>query len=168
MRLVRNGSSRLVAGCAAALLAAGLLAGCGTGGSGLERDAARQLQARVLEVTQASSQNDPTAALKALEGLETELAAAQQRGDVSEERHRSITTIATAVRSDLEDAVAAAELAAAKAAEEKAAAEQPATTPSPTPEAPAPAATQPQQGNSGQEQDKDADNKGEDKGKGKD
>lgn len=166
MRLLQNGSSRLVTSCVAALLAAGLVAGCGTGGSGLERDAARQLQARVLEVTQASSQNDPNAALEALEGLETELAAAQQRGDITEERRRSITTIATAVRADLEDAV---ELAAAKAAEEKAAAEQPpATTPSPTPEAPAAAATQPQQGNSGQEQDKDADNKGEDKGKGKD
>lgn len=165
MTLVRNGTSRLATGCAAALLAAGLVAGCGTGGSGLEQDAARQLQARVLEVTQASSQNDPTAALKALEGLETELAAAQLRGDISEERRRSITTIATAVRADLEDA---AELSAAKAAEEKAAAEQSATTPSPTPEAPAPAATQPQQGNSGQEQDRDAENKGGEKGKGKD
>ncbi|MEQ7735940.1 FIMAH domain-containing protein, partial [Escherichia coli] len=130
----------MVTGYIAALLTAGMVTGCGTGGSGLERDAARQLQARVLEVTQASSQNDPNAALKALEGLETELAAAQQRGDISEERRRSITTIATAVRADLKDAVAAAELAAAKAAEEKsaaekAAAEQAAATPSPTTEA---------------------------------
>jgi hypothetical protein len=170
VRLKRYGSSRLVACCASALLTASLVAGCGTGGSGLERDTARQLQARVLEVTQASSQNDPGAALKALEGLETELAAAQQRGDVSEERHRSITTIATAVRADLEDAVDAAKLAAAKTAEEAAAA-----TPSPAPEVPAPAATQPQQenpgqehGNSGQEQNKDSDKKGEEKGKGKD
>ena len=57
MTLGKHGA--LTARWAAAMLAAGLLAGCGTGETGLQRDAAKQLQARVLEVTQASSQNDP-------------------------------------------------------------------------------------------------------------
>lgn len=165
---------------AGAVLAAGLLGGCGAQETGLERDAARQLQARVLEVTQASSQNDPAAALKALEGLEAELQATQERGDISAERRRSITTIATAVRADLEDAVAAAQAAAAaaaaKAAEEKAAADQAAAAaqaaqaPPPAPEAPAPAAPQPQpqQGNTGQDQGEEDDRNDGQKGKGRD
>ncbi|GAB5079564.1 hypothetical protein [Arthrobacter sp. AD-310] len=161
MSLARRTATRVVVGLAAAALTAGSVAGCGTGETGLKRDTARQLQARVLEVTQASSQNDPNGALKALEGLEAELAEAQDRGDISEERHRSITTIATAVRADLEDAIAAAE----QAAKEKAAAEQ-AATQSPVPEVPAPAATQP--ADSGQDQGNGAPGKGEDKGKGKD
>lgn len=134
----------MVLGWSAALLAAGLLSGCGTNDSGLQRDAARQLQARVLEVTQASSQNDPGGALKALEGLEAELQAAQAKGQISEDRRRSITTIATAVRADLDDAVAAAQAAADKAAADKAVADQaaaaaaaaaaPVETPAPSPE----------------------------------
>lgn len=174
-----NRTGRVFAG---AVLAAGLLGGCGAQETGLERDAARQLQARVLEVTQASSQNDPAAALKALEGLEAELQATQERGDISAERRRSITTIATAVRADLEDAVAAAQAAAAaaaaKAAEEKAAADQAAAAaqaaqaPPPAPEAPAPAAPQPQpqpqQGNTGQNQDEEDDGNDGQKGKGRD
>jgi hypothetical protein len=135
---------------AAAVLVAGLLGGCAPGDTGLQRDAARQLQARVLEVTQASSQNDPAAALKALEGLEAELEAAQAKGQITEERRRTITTVATAVRADLDDAIAAAEQAAAEEAErnrvaaEAAAAEAAAAkaaaaqTPAPVPE-PAPA-----------------------------
>jgi hypothetical protein len=156
----------MAAGIAAAALAGGLLAGCGTGNSGLERDAARQLQARVLEVTQASSQDDPAGALRALEGLDAELTAAQDRGDISDERRRNITTIATAVRADLEEAVAAAEAAAAKAAEEKAAAEQAAAAESSAPEVAAPSAPEPG-GNPGAGGAGD-DNKGRDKGKGKD
>ena len=173
----RTGTGRLFI---AAVLAAGLLGGCAAQDKGLERDAARQLQARVLEVTEASSQNNPAAALKALEGLEAELQATQERGDISAERRRSITTIATAVRADLEDAVAAAQAAAAaaaaKAAEEKAAADhaaaaaQAAQAPPPAPEAPAPAAPQPQpqQGNTGQNQDGEDDGNDGQKGKGRD
>ncbi|WP_258805193.1 hypothetical protein [Pseudarthrobacter sp. NS4] len=176
MRLSRGGGGRLVVGWSATLLAAGLLSGCGLGESGLQREAARQLQARVLEVTQASSQNDPAAALTALEGLEAELEKAQANGQVSEERRRSITTIATAVRADLEDAIAAQKAAADTAAAEKAAqdtaeaeraaeeeriaAEQAAAEaaqPAPAP-APAPAP----------EPDEDADKKDQEKGKGKD
>jgi outer membrane lipoprotein-sorting protein len=69
VRLTPNAGQKLVLGCSAALLAAGLLSGCATADAGLQREAARQLQARVLEVTQASSQNDPAAALQGLEGL---------------------------------------------------------------------------------------------------
>jgi hypothetical protein len=150
--------------CSAAVLAAALLSGCATTEAGLEREAARQLQARVLEVTQASSENDPAAALRALEGLEAELEAAQSEGQISEERRRSITTIATAVRAELNGAIAAAEKAAAdKAAEEaRIAAEQAAAaTPPPPAEAPAPAP--------GPEAEKDDDKKdNEGKGKGND
>ncbi|RDV10944.1 hypothetical protein DXK94_07165 [Arthrobacter sp. RT-1] len=124
MRLKQGGVGRLVLGWSATLLAAGLLSGCGTNDSGLQRDAARQLQARVLEVTQASSQNDPGGALKALEGLEAELQAAQAKGQISEDRRRNITTIATAVRADLDDAVAAGQAAADKAAADKAVADK--------------------------------------------
>ncbi|MFX1818339.1 hypothetical protein PV768_00960 [Pseudarthrobacter sp. CC4] len=126
-----------VLGFSAVLLAAGLLSGCGTADTGLQRSAARQLQARVLEVTQASSQDNPAAALKALEGLEAELEAAQTGGRISEERRRSITTIAAAVRADLNDAVAAA--AADKAAEQAAKETQAAETRAPAVETPAPA-----------------------------
>lgn len=98
----------------AAVSAAGLLTGCGPSDTGLQPAAARQLQARVLEVSEASSKNDPTTAIKALAGLEADLAAVQGKGQISEERRQTITTIAAAVRADLEDAVAAA----AKAAED--------------------------------------------------
>ncbi|ADX72316.1 hypothetical protein Asphe3_11340 [Pseudarthrobacter phenanthrenivorans Sphe3] len=133
---------RILLGISAALLAAGLLGGCGANETGLQRDAARQLQARVLEVTQASSQNDPAAALKALEGLEAELDAAQAEGKISEDRRRSINTVVTAVRADLNEAVAAAEKAAAdKAAEEARIAQEQAAaeTPPPAVQTPAPA-----------------------------
>ncbi|NUS36585.1 MAG: hypothetical protein HOQ04_09045 [Pseudarthrobacter sp.] len=139
---VRQRPHSLVWGCSALVVAA-LLAGCGSQ-NGLRRDVATQLQARVLEVTQASTQNDPATALKALDGLESDLSAAQAKGQVSDERRRSITTVATAVRADLTEALAAQQ---AKAAEDaRAAAGQGATqSPSPSPEttpshaAPAPA-----------------------------
>lgn len=146
----------------ATLLAAGLLAGCGTGETGLQRDAARQLQARVLEVTQATSQNDPATALRALEGLESELEDAQSRGGISDERRRSITTIAAAVRADLTDAMAKTEQAKARAEEEaRQAAEQAAAQTPPAQEAPAPSTVQP----SGEDKGK-KDNQGKGKGSG--
>jgi hypothetical protein len=90
------------------VLAVTLLTGCAQAETGLERDTARQLQARVLEITQASSQNKPEAALKALDGLEAELREARDSGRITEERHRGIATITSAVRADLERAIAAA------------------------------------------------------------
>jgi hypothetical protein len=144
--LTPHAGRKLVVACSAGLLAAGLLIGCGTADAGLQREAARQLQARVLEVTQASSQNDPAAALQALQGMEAELEAAQAEGRISEERRRSITTIATAVRADLNEAIAAEKAAADKAAADKAAEEEriaaekaAAETPPPAAEVPAPA-----------------------------
>ena len=147
----------------AAVLATGLLTGCGTRDASLQPGAARQLQARVLEVSEASSRNDPAAALQALQNLETDLAAAQGKGQVSEERQQTITTIAAAVRADLNEAAAAKAAEEARIAQEAAAAQasQAATqTPAPAPEpAPEPA---PANGNGD-------DKKGNgDKGKGKD
>ena len=130
--------TRLFLGGSALVLSAVVLSACAPANNGLQRDVATQLQARVLEVTQASSQNDPASALKALDGLESDLSAAQARGRVSEDRRRSITTVATAVRADLNEALSAQQ---AKAAEDaRIAAGQ---SPSPAPEAsvsqPAPA-----------------------------
>ncbi|MDQ0665300.1 hypothetical protein QFZ35_003798 [Arthrobacter ulcerisalmonis] len=162
---------RLFLTCSAAILTASFLGACASPGNALHREAATQLQARVLEVTQASSQNDPASGLKALEGLEADLSAAQAKGQVSEERTRSITTVATAVRTDLKEAVAAQQAAAAKAAEDaRTAAGQAAPSPSPTAEAPASQAAPapaPAQGNAaGNGADAGKNNSG-DKGKGK-
>ena len=138
MTLLQSSPQRLLLACSAALVAAGVLSACAAPGNGLQREAATQLQARVLEVTQASSQNNPESALQALAGLEADLAAAQAKGQVSEERRRSITTVATAVRADLNDAVAAQKAAAPKAAEDaRSAAGQGTQAPAPAPEAPA-------------------------------
>jgi hypothetical protein len=162
---------RVVLACSAALLAAGFLSACASTGNGLQREAAAQLEARVLEVTQASAQNDPTSALKALEGLEADLSALQAKGQVSGDRRRSITTVATAVRADLNEVLAAQQQAAAKAAEEaRIAAGQAAQSPSPTAEAPAPQpapAPAPAQNNAGGTGADAGKNNNGDKGKGK-
>ncbi|TWD53950.1 hypothetical protein FB478_103370 [Arthrobacter sp. AG367] len=160
---------RLVLAFSAAFLAAGFLSACAAPGNGLQREAAAQLQARVLEVTQASSQNDPASALKALEGLEADLTSLQAKGKVSEERRRSITTVASAVRADLNEVVAAQQ-AAAKAAEDARNAAQAAQSPSPTAESPAPQpapAPAPAQGNAGGSGADTGKNSNADKGKGK-
>jgi hypothetical protein len=106
---------------AAALVLAASLAGCGPAETGLQRDIARQLQERVLSVSQAAAANDHAAALKELDGLDADVAAAASEGKVSEDRRRTIMTNIAAVRADLQAAVEAA-LAEAKAAEEAAAA----------------------------------------------
>lgn len=164
---------------AAAVLAAGLLAGCGTSDTGLQPAAARQLQARVLEVSEASSRNDPAGALKALDGLEADLAGARSKGQVSEERSQTIAAIAATVRADLNEVVAAGARAAeeARIAAEKAAAEAsppplelpvPAPSPDPVP-APAPESEPEPGSDAGDDDGNDDDKKGnEGKGKGKD
>ena len=106
---------------AAALALAALLSGCGPADTGLQRDAARQLQEQVLIVSQGAAANDPAAALKALDSLEAALASAAGSGQVSEDRRRGIMTSAAAVRADLTAAMEAI-AATAKAAEEAAAA----------------------------------------------
>jgi len=117
-------SARVWAQAAAAtLLLAGSLAACGPADTGIKADAARQLQERVMGVTQAAAGNDPAGGLAALDALEADLAVAVGNGQVSDERRRSIMTAAAAVRADLTAAKAVADAAAAKAAQEAAAAQ---------------------------------------------
>ena len=153
-----NGTRRLPrargVAAAAALLLVGSLAACGPAYTGLQHDAARQLQQRVLGVSEAAAGNDPAGGLAALDGLEADLAAAVGNGQVSEDRRRSITTAAAAVRADLTAAKSAADAAAAEAAAaqqqaDAAAAEAAKTTPAPP--APAPAG----KGNDGKGKGKD-------------
>lgn len=106
-------------GVVAALVLAASLAGCGPADPGLPRDTARQLQERVLGVTQLAAANDHPAALKTLADLEADVTAAAGGGHVSEERRKSIMARITAVRAEL---TAAIDAAAVKAAEEAAAA----------------------------------------------
>ncbi len=146
MSPARNGRRRLATPrgltVAAGLMLAASLAACGPADTGLQRDTARQLQERVLGVSQAAAGNDLAAALSALDSLESDVAAEVGKGNVSEERRRSIMTAAAAVRADLTAAKANADAAAAKAAEDAAAqkqAEADATKAAPAPVAPAPA-----------------------------
>lgn len=112
------------AGFAVTLAVAASLAACGPADTGLPPDTARQLQERVLGVSQSVVANDHPGALRILESLEADLTTAVGTGQISEERRRSILTSITAVRAELTAAVdAAAAAAAAKAAEEAAAAE---------------------------------------------
>ena len=67
----------------------------------LDRNAARQLQSRVLAVTGAAAANDPAASLKHLDALVLDLDEAAARGDVSFKRHQSISKSVDAVRADL-------------------------------------------------------------------
>ena len=159
MSSANNGHRRLPrargVAAAAALLLAGSLAACGPADTGLQHDAARQLQQRVLGVSEAAAGNDPTRGLAALDGLEADLAAAVGNGQVSEDRRRSIMTAAAAVRADLAAAKSAADAAAAEAAAaqqqaDAAAAEAAKTTPAPA--APAPATGK---GNDGKGKGKD-------------
>lgn len=126
---------------------AAVLAGCGVAPD-LKNDAAQQLQARVLTVSQSAAGNDPAGALRTLDELVSQLDASAANGDVSFKRHQSIMSAINAVRADLTAAQAAAAQAAAAAA--------PSDTAPPATEAPAPS---PAQGSNGQ-------GKGE-KGKGK-
>ncbi|BAS07847.1 hypothetical protein AHiyo4_12690 [Arthrobacter sp. Hiyo4] len=110
----RRSAGAIYLKAATAFLLAGSLAACGPAETGLQRDAARQLQERVLGVSQAAANNDPAGGLAALDTLEADLASVAGTGQVSEERWRSIMTAATAVRSDLTAAKAVADAAAAE------------------------------------------------------
>lgn len=163
-------AGRRITSVAAAILFAAALAGCAPADSGLQRDAARMFQEKVLDVSRAAADNDHAGAMRTLDSLETDLAAAATNGQVSEDRRRTIITAIAAVRADLMSAAAAADAAAkaaeAKAAEEAAAAERAkaesdaaakAAQESAIPAPPAPG-----------DNAKGNDDKGEDKGKGKD
>ena len=144
---------------AAAVLLAGFLAGCGPAGTGLQRDAARQLQEQVLSVSQAAANNDPAGGLAALDTLEADLASAVGNEQVSEERQRSITTAAAAVRADLTAAKAVADATAARAAEDAAAAQKQAEADAAAAAkvAPAPASPSSDEGRGNKGKDKDDD-----------
>ena len=123
----RSGSRyRRPAGLLAGVLLVGTLAGalaaCGSPAPELDRNAATQLQAQVLSVSQAAAAHDPAGSLKLLDGLLTRLDAAAANGEVSFKRHQSIKAAIDAVRADLAAQQAAA--AAARAAAEHAAAEK--------------------------------------------
>lgn len=110
---------------AALLLAAGLLAaplaGCASEPPPeLGTEAAKELQSRVLAVTEAAAAADTPAALQMLDELVTRLDGAAARGEVSFQRHQSIGAAVAAVRTELNDRQAAAD-AAAKAAADAAA-----------------------------------------------
>lgn len=92
---------------------AAVLAGCGVAPD-LKHDAAQQLQARVLTVSQSAAGNDPAGALRTLDELVTQLDASAANGDVSFKRHQTIMSAITAVRADLTAAQAAAAAAAAE------------------------------------------------------
>lgn len=106
---------------AASLLSAAL-AGCSSAAPDLGSDAAQQLQAKVLTVSQSAAGNDPAGALKSLDELVTQLDAAAAQGNVSFKRHQNIMKAIDAVRADLTAAKAQAEAAAAETAAARAAA----------------------------------------------
>jgi hypothetical protein len=123
----------------AAIVLSALLAGCGAAAPDLESDTARQLQAKVLTVSQAAAGTDPAKALRSLDELVAQLDASAAAGDVSFKRHQSIMTAIDAVRADLgaAQAAAAATQAAATPAPSGAAAppavKAPALSPPPPP-----------------------------------
>lgn len=107
---------------AVALVLAASLAGCGPADTGLQRDAAHQLQEHVLVVSKAAAGSDHAAALKGLAELEAEVMSASGNGQISEQRRRRIMTSVAAVRADITAAIEAAAVAAKAAAAAKTAA----------------------------------------------
>jgi hypothetical protein len=128
-RSARRNSPRLrLAGAVLGIaLVTASLASC-SAAPDLDRNAARQLQSKVLAVTGAAAANDPAASLKHLDAFVLELDEAAARGEVSFRRHQSISKSVDAVRADLKARQAeAARVAAeqkAKAAADKAAADK--------------------------------------------
>lgn len=98
----------------AALVLAASLAGCAPAETGLQADAARQLQARVLHVSEAAAASDRDAALKALDALEADLTTSAGKGEISLERQRRIAAVIAAVRADLTGIQFAVQSAAVK------------------------------------------------------
>lgn len=97
------------------------LAGCSGPPPELSSDAASELQSQVLAVTEAAAANDSAGALMQLDELVKRLDGAAGRGEVSFQRHQSISAAISTVRADLAAQIAAAEAAAQAAAEQAAA-----------------------------------------------
>jgi hypothetical protein len=129
----------------AAIVLSAALAGCGAAAPDLESDTARQLQAKVLTVSQAAAGTDPAGALRSLDELVAQLDASAAEGDVSFKRHQSIMTAIDAVRADLgaAQAAAAATQAAATPAPSGAAAPPAVKAPAPALSPPPPPAPSP-------------------------
>lgn len=108
-----------------AALLTGALAGCAAAPE-LDRTAARELQSKVLAVTEAAAANDPDASLNHLDQLVLKLDEAAARGEVSFQRHQSIRKSVETVRVDLNSRQAEA---ARVAAEQEAAAQAEAAAP---------------------------------------
>lgn len=146
---------------AAIVLGAVLLAGCSAPAPDLDREAAAQLQSKVLAVTQAAAANDPAASLTLLDELARELDEAASGGAVSFKRHQSVRSAIDAVRAELASQQAAkaaadqeaAAQAAAKAAADAVAAPPVAAAPAPAPAVIAPAPENPGKGGKGKGKD---------------
>jgi hypothetical protein len=78
-----------------------LLSGCGPAETDLQQAIARQLQSRVMRVSEAAAAGDRDAALKALDVLAVDLETSAGKGEVSADRKRRISTVIAAVRADL-------------------------------------------------------------------
>lgn len=85
----------------AALTLSALLSGCGPAETDLQQAIARQLQSRVMRVSEAAAAGDRDAALKALDVLAVDLETSAGKGEVSADRKRRISTVIAAVRADL-------------------------------------------------------------------
>lgn len=85
----------------AAVTLAALLSGCGPAETDLQQAVARQLQSRVMRVSEAAAAGDRDAALKALDFLAVDLETSAGKGEVSADRKRRISTVIAAVRADL-------------------------------------------------------------------
>lgn len=88
-------------------LAAGImLTGCASG-TDFDAEAAKQLQSRVLSVTEAAAGGDHSTALTTLAELDVDARDALARNQITDARFESITAAATLVRADLEAAIIA-------------------------------------------------------------
>ena len=91
----------------AVMMAAVLVLGGCAADDGYSDAMAQSLQTTVSTVTQASSQGDWAGAQNALADLEAQVTAALDAGEITEERADEITAAIIAVRSELEDLIAA-------------------------------------------------------------
>jgi colicin import membrane protein len=124
-RRIRN---RLTVAVAAGLILVLPLAGCAAEPVQLEASTAQNLQAAMLDITEAAAAGDFTDAQSLLTTMQADLHAAAAAGQVSAERSSSIQSAINLVSDDLtveiEAAAVAAEAAAAAAAKAAALAEQ--------------------------------------------
>ena len=117
-RRIRN---RLTVAVAAGLILVLPLAGCAAEPVQLEASTAQNLQAAMLDITEAAAAGDFTDAQSLLTTMQADLHAAAAAGQVSAERSSSIQTAINLVSDDLTVEIEAAAVAAAAAAAKAAA-----------------------------------------------